>query len=57
MGTSRTLFFASEETFGRMPDVVLSNAGVVEEDLVRAGEHDVEAWWHVVMSTSICPVQ
>ena len=49
-GDVENLFAQATNTFGRLPDVVLSNAGAVEDDLVPAGEHDVEAWWNLVVS-------
>ena len=52
-GDVENLFAQATKTFGRLPDVVLSNAGVVEDDLVPAGEHDVEAWWNIVVSKSV----
>ena len=53
-GDVENLFAQATKTFGRLPDVVLSNAGVVEDDLVPAGEHGIAAWWNTVVS-NICP--
>lgn len=44
------LFAETSKTFGRSPDVVLSNAGVVAE--ARVGEQSPEDWWNVMVSGS-----
>ncbi|KAJ5198268.1 short chain dehydrogenase-like protein [Penicillium cinerascens] len=44
------LFSQTLKTFGRSPDVVLSNAGMVET--VPIGEHSTDAWWNV-LSTNL----
>lgn len=46
-----SLFTVTIKTFGRPPDVVLSNAGVVAEG--RMGDQSPEDWWNVMVSGSL----
>jgi NADP-dependent 3-hydroxy acid dehydrogenase YdfG len=45
------LFARTAEEFGRCPDVVLANAGVLEKSK-RIAEQDVDAWWNSMVGTS-----
>ena len=47
------LFAQTVKTFGRSPEVVLSNAGAVEE--LKIGEHKVDDWWQQLVSCHIYP--
>lgn len=40
------LFSQAIKTFGRSPDVVLSNAGMVETVPIR--EHSTDGWWNIL---------
>ena len=40
------LFKQTINTFGRIPDVVLANAGIVQN--LPIGEHAVDDWWNIV---------
>jgi NADP-dependent 3-hydroxy acid dehydrogenase YdfG len=44
------LFERTKEEFGRCPDVVLANAGVMEKHN-RIAEQDVDEWWN----SMVCP--
>ena len=41
------LFSQTLKTFGRSPDVVLSNAGMVETAPI--GEHSTDGWWNILV--------
>lgn len=43
------LFAKTKEEFGRCPDVVLANAGVMEKHN-RIAEQDVDEWWNSMVS-------
>ena len=42
------LFERTKEKFGRCPDVVLANAGVMEKHN-KIAEQDVEEWWDTMV--------
>lgn len=43
------LFARTKEEFGRCPDVVLANAGVMEKHN-KIAEQDVDEWWNSMVS-------
>lgn len=47
------LFAQTLKTFGRSPDVVLSNAGMVETDPI--GEHSTDDWWNTLVGFAMHP--
>jgi len=46
------LFIESIQTFGRSPDVVMANAGIVTPE-ARVGEWGPDDWWNDVVSSSL----
>ena len=47
-GDVENLFQKTKEEFGRCPDVVLANAGVMEKHN-KIAEQDVEEWWDTMV--------
>jgi NADP-dependent 3-hydroxy acid dehydrogenase YdfG len=44
------LYAQVQKTFGRQADVLLNNAGFLDDEKGRIGEQSVEDWWKVQVS-------